>query len=110
MTARSRHPPRRLPVSDDVIRAVAGFAGAYAALLGLGTVFFCLDGQDVLTAFTCAASSLGNIGPGLGDVGPYDNYAVLATESKWVSMGLMILGRLEIYTLLVLLSPSFWRR
>lgn len=97
-------------VSDDVVRAVAGFAGAYVALLGLGTVFFCLDGQDVLTAFTCAASSLGNIGPGLGDVGPYDNYAVLATEAKWVSMGLMILGRLEIYTLLVLLTPSFWRR
>ena len=90
--------------------ALAGFAGAYAALLGLGTVFFCLDGQDVLTAFTCAASSLGNIGPGLGDVGPYDNYAVLSGWAKWVSAIQMVLGRLEIYTLLVLVSPSFWRR
>ncbi len=111
------HPHAKRPVrlggkvvSDDIIRAVAGFAGAYGALLTIGTVFFCIDGQDVLTAFTCAASSLGNIGPGLGDVGPYDNYAVLATEAKWVSMTLMIFGRLEIYTLLVLLTPAFWRR
>jgi len=97
-------------VDPEVVRSVAGFAGAYIALLVLGTVFFSLDGQNVQTAFTAAAASLGNVGPGLGDVGPHDSYAVLSTQSKWVSMLLMVLGRLEIYTLLVLVSPSFWRR
>lgn len=97
-------------ISPDVLRAMFGFAGAYAALVMFGTAFFAVDGQDVLTAFTAAASSLGNIGPGLGAVGPYDNYAGLSAASKWVSMLLMIMGRLEIYTLLVLLSPAFWRR
>lgn len=97
-------------VSPDVLRAMFGFAGAYAALLIFGTAWFCVDGQDVLTAFTAAASTLGNIGPGLGAVGPLDNYAGFSPASMWVSMALMILGRLEIYTLLVLLSPAFWRR
>lgn len=97
-------------VEPAVIRSVAGFAGAYIALLVLGTIFFSLDGQDVQTAFTAAAASLGNVGPGLGDVGPHDNYAVLSTQSKWVSMTLMVFGRLEIYTLLMLVTPAFWRR
>lgn len=97
-------------VGPDVLRAMFGFAGAYAALVVAGTTWFCIDGQDVVTAFTAAASTLGNIGPGLGAVGPLDNYAGFSPASLWVSNALMILGRLEIYTLLVLLSPSFWRR
>ena len=97
-------------VDPAVVRSVAGFAGVYLALLVTATVFFSFDGQDVQTAFTAAAASLGNVGPGLGDIGPYDSYAVLSTQSKWVSMLLMVLGRLEIYTLLVLVSPAFWRR
>ncbi|MCA9548193.1 MAG: TrkH family potassium uptake protein, partial [Myxococcales bacterium] len=98
------------PVSPDVLRAVAAFIGAYLALVMLGTGYFTLEGHDALTAFTCAASSLGNVGPGLGEVGPYDNYAVLTPFGKWVSAFLMIMGRLEIYTVLVLFHPSFWRR
>lgn len=98
------------PVAPEILRAVAGFLAVYAALVALGTLVFCLDGQDLLTAFTCSASSLGNVGPGLGAVGPYDNYAVLSPWAKWFSGLLMIGGRLEIYTLLVLLTPTFWRR
>jgi trk system potassium uptake protein len=98
------------PVPNDVIRSVAAFGAVYIVLLTMGTGFFALDGQDLLTAATCSAASLGNIGPGLGEVGPYDNYAVLSPASKWVSGLLMLLGRLEIYTLLVLLTPGFWRR
>ncbi len=97
-------------VPADVMRAVAAFVAVYLALLSVGTAFFAVDGQDLLTAFTGSASALGNIGPGLGAVGPYDNWAVLHTPSKWVAIALMVLGRLEIYTLLVLLTPSFWRR
>lgn len=98
------------PVAPDVLRAMSGFLAVYAALVVLGTLLFCLDGQDLLTAFTCSASSLGNIGPGLGAIGPYDNYAVLGDWAKWLSGLLMVAGRLEIYTLLVLLTPTFWRR
>jgi trk system potassium uptake protein TrkH len=97
-------------VPPDVLRAVAAFMGAYLFLVLVGTAYFALEGQDAITAFTCAASSLGNVGPGLGDVGPYDNYSVLTPLGKWVSATLMIMGRLEIYTILVLLTPSFWRR
>ncbi|MCA9525517.1 MAG: TrkH family potassium uptake protein [Myxococcales bacterium] len=97
-------------VPPDVLRAVAGFIAVYIALAALGTFLYAVDGKDLISAFTCSISSLGNIGPGLGDVGPYDNYAVLSGWAKWVSAIQMVLGRLEIYTLLVLVSPSFWRR
>jgi trk system potassium uptake protein len=97
-------------VSSDVLRSVSAFAGAYVTLMVTGALIFCLDGQDAITGFTASASSLGNVGAGLGAVGPMDNYSVLSPFSKWVSAVLMILGRLELFTLLVLLSPSFWRR
>lgn len=97
-------------VPDDVTRAVAAFIAVYLALVVFGMVVFIVDGHDLITSFTCSASSLGNVGPGLGEIGPYDNYAVLSGPAKWFSAFLMILGRLEIYTLLVLLTPAFWRR
>jgi trk system potassium uptake protein TrkH len=63
---------------------------------------------DFLTAFSAVGATLNNLGPGLGDVA--NNYAGLDTEVKWVLMFNMILGRLEIFTLLVLLTPAYWRR
>ena len=97
-------------VPQEVIRGVAAFAGAYFTLLTLGTIFFCVDGQDLLTGFTCSASTLGNVGPGLGEIGPMDNFSGLSPASKWFASTYMVLGRLELFTLLILLSPSFWRR
>ncbi len=97
-------------VSSDVLRSVSAFAGAYMTTMIVGALLFCIDGQDALTAFTASAASLGNVGPGLGAVGPMDNYSVLSAFSKWVSCVLMVLGRLELFTLLIFLSPSFWRR
>ncbi|MFN3197579.1 MAG: TrkH family potassium uptake protein [Bradymonadia bacterium] len=98
------------PVPPAVMRGVFSFIGAYIALLAIGTLCFALDGQDMATAFTASASALGNVGPGLGDIGPYDNWSVLGDAAKWIAGLLMLLGRLEIYTLLILLSPQFWRR
>ena len=97
-------------VSDDIIRSVIAFIGAYFATFVLGTLYFCLAGHDLVTAFSATASTLGNVGPGLGEVGPFDNYATLSSLSKWVCCILMILGRLELFTLLILVSPAFWRR
>lgn len=67
-------------------------------------------GVDVLTAITAVAASMFNIGPGLGDVGPAENYGHLPVLAKWVLAGCMIAGRLEFYTVLVILTPAFWRK
>ncbi|MCB1719497.1 MAG: potassium transporter, partial [Candidatus Competibacteraceae bacterium] len=65
-------------------------------------------GLDQVTAFSAVAACINNLGPGLGDVGA--NFASINAPAKWVLSFAMLLGRLEIFTLLVLLSPSFWRR
>ena len=67
-------------------------------------------GVDVLTTISAVAASMFNIGPGLGGVGPLDNYAHLPALAKWVLSGCMIAGRLEFYTVLVILTPAFWRK
>ena len=96
-------------VSPEIIRATMGFIGLYLTLFVFGSLFFVFDGHDLTTAFTCSASSIGNVGPGLGDIGPFDNYAVLTPLGKWVSAFLMMMGRLEVYTVVVVLTPSFWK-
>ena len=67
-------------------------------------------GVDVLTSIAAVAASMFNIGPGLGEVGPSDNYASLPQAAKWVLAGDMIAGRLEFYTVIVILTPAFWRK
>ena len=67
-------------------------------------------GVDVLTTITAVAASMFNIGRGLGEVGPLDNYAGLPAGAKWVLSLSMIAGRLEYYTVLVILTPAFWRK
>jgi trk system potassium uptake protein TrkH len=67
-------------------------------------------GVDVLTSISAVAASMFNVGPGLGEVGPLDNYGRLPAFAKWVLCGDMIAGRLEFYTVMVILTPAFWRR
>ena len=67
-------------------------------------------GVDVLTSITAVAASMFNIGPALGAVGPLENYSGLPALAKWVLSGCMIAGRLEFYTVLVILTPAFWRK
>ncbi|MFZ5565336.1 MAG: potassium transporter TrkG, partial [Thermodesulfobacteriota bacterium] len=67
-------------------------------------------GVDAVTSAAAVAASIGNIGPGFGAVGPVDNYAGLPAAGKWLLMWCMLLGRLEIYTILILLVPEFWRK
>ena len=76
----------------------------------IGTLILAGLGIDMLTAAGAAAAAIGNIGPGLGAVGPAANYAWLPEPGKAVLTALMLLGRLEIYTVLVLFHPEFWRR
>ncbi len=96
-------------VDDEVMLSVLGFIGMWIVVLGLGTALLCLLGSDLYTGFSAAAVTLGNIGPGFGGVGPATTYDHFEPAAKLVMIGLMILGRLEIYTVLVILTPGFWR-
>ena len=97
-------------VSDDIIKSVYGFFFLYLGLFLLGTFIMSLLGLDFLTSVTAVAATIGNIGPGLGSIGPAFNYAHLPVLGKIVCILCMVFGRLEIYTLLILFIPSFWRK
>ena len=96
-------------VSPDVVKGVASFYLLYFAFFGLGALIISLENVDPLSAMTAAAATLGNIGPGLGMAGPMQTYAPFSPFSKIVLSFLMLLGRLELFTLLLVFTPSFWR-
>lgn len=98
----------RKPVPDKVIEAVWGFFAAYFALSALMILLLMASGLNQDTAFSAVAACLNNLGPGLDQVG--QNYASINDFAKWVLCLAMLLGRLEIFTLLVLLTPGFWRK
>jgi trk system potassium uptake protein TrkH len=98
------------PVKKDFLYAVSGFLMLYLiCLLGV-TLIVSLFGTDLTTGFTTALVTVGNIGPGFGMVGPTMNYAFYHPFVKWVLSAAMLAGRLEVYTVLILLTPSFWSR
>jgi len=96
------------PVPDSVIDAVWGFFAAYVAVFVMMMLMLMASGLDQITAFSAVTATLNNLGPGLGDVA--SNYAGINDFSKWVLSFGMLLGRLEIFTLLVLLTPAFWKK
>jgi len=97
-------------VPDDVLRSVLGFLALYMGLFGLCSVLLAGMGVDFTTAFGAVAATLGNIGPGFGMVGPVENYAQIPYAGKWLLIWCMLLGRLEIYTVIILLVPEFYRK
>jgi trk system potassium uptake protein TrkH len=92
---------------DRVVEAVWGFFSAYAAVFVICMLLLLATGMDDITAFTAVAASINNLGPGLGEVAA--NYSTIGDTSKWVLIMAMLFGRLEIFTLLVLFTPAFWR-
>jgi trk system potassium uptake protein TrkH len=97
-------------VSDDVLRSVLGFLALYMGLFAICSVLLAGLGVDFTTAFGAVAATLGNIGPGFGMVGPVENYAQIPYLGKWLLIWCMLLGRLEIYTVIILLVPEFYRK
>jgi trk system potassium uptake protein len=97
-------------VSEDVLRSVLGFLALYIGLFGISTVLLAGMGTDFVTALGAVAATIGNIGPGFGIVGPVDNYTAIPYMGKWLLIWCMLLGRLEIFTVLILLVPEFWRK
>lgn len=97
-------------VSDDVIRSILGFLALYILIFAVSAILLAGMGVDFVTSFSAVAASIGNIGPGLGLVGPVGNYAVIPDAGKWLLAWCMLLGRLEIYTVIIFLVPEFWRK
>lgn len=95
------------PVTDSVSNAVWAFFSLYMLSFAVLGVVMSATGEDWITAFSAVAACLNNLGPGLGEVA--QNYSSVSVPGKWVLSFSMLLGRLELFTLLVLFSPAFWR-
>lgn len=98
------------PISDEVLHSIWGYFVLYLGVFIVSSFLLAAMGVDVATSFTAVAATIGNIGPGLGLVGPTDNYAHIPMLGKWLLIFCMLLGRLEIYTILILFVPEFWRK
>ncbi len=113
---RTLHPNAILPVRYNnravqapIVYNILGFFILYLLSFIVGVLVFSWLGLDFKTALGGAASSLGNVGPALGDLGPVSNYGHLPALAKWWSCFLMLIGRLELFTVLILFTPFFWR-
>jgi len=111
------HPQAVIPVryggrgiQEEVVSSIVGFFLLYIFIFVFVSIIMASMGLDIISAVASVAATIGNIGPGLGDVGPVDNYAGIPVAGKWLLSVCMLLGRLEIYTVLLLLMPEFWRK
>ena len=111
------HPQAILPIRLDhrvvpegIMRNVLSFVVFYVGLVGLGTLVMGFIGLDIWSAFSATFSCVGNVGPAFGAMGPTENYTHVPAVGKWVLSLLMMAGRLEIFTVLLLFSPAFWKR
>jgi trk system potassium uptake protein len=114
---RALHPQGIIPVrlnnvavSQDIIYKVMAFFQLYILVFIFGALFLSFLGLDFETAIGASISALGNIGPGLGNVSPAGNYAYFPSAGKWFLSFLMLLGRLELFTVIILITRSFWKR
>ena len=104
----------RLRMNHEIVPArilthILVFLLIYLGVFIVGTIVVSGLGLDLLSSMGAVATSLGNVGPGIGAVGPLDNFAGLNDPTKWVLMFLMLLGRLELFTILILFTPYFWK-
>lgn len=98
----------RQSIPDRVLQAVWGFVGVYITISVIFTLLFTMTGMDLATAVSAVAASLNNLGVGIGQVG--GGFANITDSAKWMMTILMVAGRLEIFTLLVLFTPMFWKQ
>jgi len=97
-------------VNQSIVFNIISFFIIYMLIFVMSSVTLTLFGLDFLSAVGAAASSLGNIGPAIGSVSPVDNFAHLTDAAKWFCSFLMLIGRLELFTVLILFTPFFWRK
>lgn len=110
------HPSAVIPVrhngkavSNDIVSKVAAFVMLYILIFIVSSVLLSIIGLDMSSSMGAVGACLANIGPGLGSTGPMTNYSEVPTLGKWILSIVMLLGRLELYTILVLFSPTFWK-
>jgi trk system potassium uptake protein TrkH len=97
------------PLSEGIIRDIISFLFLYILVAIAASVVLCFLGLNLETAISAVAATLGNVGPGLGGVGPISNYAGLPGPAKFILIICMWLGRLELFTVIMIFSPRFWR-
>ncbi len=97
-------------IPDEVLRSIMGFLALYIGLFILASILLAAMGIDMMTAFGAVAACIGNIGPGFGSVGPTENFAHIPVLGKWLLAWCMLAGRLEIYTVIILFVPEFWKK
>jgi trk system potassium uptake protein TrkH len=97
-------------VANQIVFAVLAFFFVWVAILISMTLMLVWSGLDAMTAFSAVVASLSNIGPGVDQVGPSGNFAVLTDFQTWTCAFAMLLGRLELFTFLIVFMPTFWRK
>ena len=98
-------------IDEKFMSSIISFIYLYFIIFFIVTALLSIDGLDFITSISAAATAISNVGPGLGDtIGPNGNFSEISTNSKWILSFAMILGRLELFAILVLFIPSFWRR
>ena len=97
-------------MSDEVIESINAFMALYAIVFLLSTILITLEGVDLVTASSSVAATLGNIGPGFNMVGPASTFAAYSLPAKFYFSLLMLLGRLELFTIIALLVPTKWSK
>jgi trk system potassium uptake protein TrkH len=115
--ARLLHPNALLPlkvgsqvIENNVVFSVLGFVFLYFMTIVMLTFALLISGLDFLSSFTAIIACINNAGPGLGVVGPASNYAGLSDFQSWVCVTAMLAGRLEVFSLLILFTPAFWKK
>ena len=98
------------PVDKEVMQSILGFFALFMGVFVTASFLMAASGMDLVSGAAAVIATLGNIGPGLGSVGPVDNFAHVTAFGKSVLILCMLLGRLELFTVLVLFLPSFWRK
>lgn len=111
------HPKAVIPVRinrhvlpENIVTGVYAFITIYVLIIILSTVIMMLCGLNASEAFGCSITSISNIGPGLGHQGPAGSFATIPAFGKWYLAFLMLIGRLELFTILLLFAPSFWKK
>ncbi|MDV7396408.1 potassium transporter TrkG, partial [Arthrospira platensis SPKY1] len=110
------HPRAILPlrlgnqiIEPSIQQTVLSFFLLYIFIFGVGGLVMTLFGYDLVSAFSASIACLGNIGPGFGDFGPTQSFVHVPLLGKWVLILFMLIGRLELFTILILFSPEFWK-
>jgi len=98
------------PVPEEVLNSIGGFFILYMGLYVVAVLIMSFLRLDIMTSLGSVAATMGNVGPGFGSVGPIKNYFSVPDVGKWVLAFCMLLGRLEIYTVIIMLAPAYWRK